>query len=232
MISDDKSMVSAEIVAKAKSLGASLAGIATIASLECSPSHEKYKNMPWPQGEKSVLVLALNHEASEPELDWWDGNSGTQGNRRLIDTAERLVEWLNGEFTVDAHRLPYHVERGGIFVKDAAVLAGLGAIGLNNLLVTPEFGPRVRLSALLIEVQLPQSGPMHFTPCESCDMPCRRVCPQKAFENGSYSRFLCNKQMEIDRVTAVIPKEETQNDPPLQCIRYCRACELACPVGS
>lgn len=231
MISHDNSVMSAEIVAQAKSLGASLAGIASIASLECSPSHEKYKTMPWPQGEKSVLVLALNHKESEPELDWWDGNSGTLGNRRLIDTAERLVEWLKGEFTIDAHRLPYHVERGGIFVKDAAVLAGLGAIGLNNLLVTPEFGPRVRLSALLIEAELTPSGPMDFTPCETCDMPCRRVCPQEAFENGSYSRFLCNRQMESDRAIAVIPKEETQNDFSLQYIRYCRACEFACRAG-
>jgi epoxyqueuosine reductase len=40
------------------------------------------------------------------------------------------------------HRpLPYKVEEGGMFLKDAATLAGLGIIGKNNLLITPEFEP-------------------------------------------------------------------------------------------
>jgi epoxyqueuosine reductase len=40
------------------------------------------------------------------------------------------------------HRpLQYKVEEAGMFLKDAATLAGLGIIGKNNLLITPEFEP-------------------------------------------------------------------------------------------
>ena len=50
----------------------------------------------------------------------------------------------------------------------------------NNLLITPEFGPRVCLRDLLLNVDLEPTGPIDFTPCEACNMPCRRVCPQEA----------------------------------------------------
>lgn len=222
--------VSTQIIAQAKSSGASLAGIASIRSLRNSPSHRVHGKPVWPQEAKSVLILGLHHKETEPELDWWDGNKGSPGNRRLINVAKSLIEWLKKEFNSNAHDLPYHVEKGGIFLKDAAVLAGLGTIGMNNLLITPEFGPRVRFRALVVDRGLEPTSPIDFAPCESCDMHCRQVCPQKAFRSGSYSRTFCNEQMEIDRATRVIVKEE-KKDLPFEYIKYCRACELACPVG-
>jgi len=91
-----------------------------------------------------------------------------------------------------------------VFLKDAATLAGLGIIGKNNLLITPEFGPRVRFKALFLDVDLEPTSPIDFTPCEGCDMPCRRVCPQEAFRNVSYSRALCDTQMGEDVANEVI----------------------------
>lgn len=230
MVSSSDPDVSTQIIAQAKSSGASLAGIASIRSLRNSPSHRVHGKPVWPQEAKSVLILGLHHKETEPELDWWDGNKGSPGNCRLINVAKSLIEWLKKEFNLNAHDLPYHVEKGGIFLKDAAVLAGLGTIGMNNLLITPEFGPRVRFRALVVDVVLEPACPIDFAPCESCDMHCRQVCPQKAFRSGSYSRTFCNEQMEIDRATRVIVKEE-KKDLPSEYIKHCRACELACPVG-
>jgi len=145
--------------------------------------------------------------------------------------AEGIALWLKKEFTTDALSLPYHVEKGGIFLKDAAVLAGLGTIGMNNLLITPEFGPRVRFSALVVDMELKSSSQIDFAPCESCDMRCRQVCPQKAFRSGAYSRTFCNEQMEIDMTGKAIVEQPEKKDLPSEYIKYCRACELACPVG-
>jgi len=223
--------LSTQIVAQAKSSGASLAGIASIRSLQNSPSHRVHGKPVWPQEAKSLLILGLHHKETEPELDWWDGNKGTPGNRILINVAKSLIEWLKKEFNLNPHGLPYHVEKGGIFLKDAAVLAGLGTIGMNNLLITPEFGPRVRFSALVVDMELKSSSPIDFAPCESCDMRCRQVCPQKAFRSGAYFRTLCNEQMEIDMTGKVIVKQGEKKDLPFEYIMYCRACELACPVG-
>ncbi|MEA3231699.1 MAG: hypothetical protein U9Q05_08095 [Thermodesulfobacteriota bacterium] len=60
--------------------------------------------------------------------------------------------WLEKEKGITAEKLPYHIESGGIFLKDAAALAGLGCIGKNNMLVLMKYGPRVRLRALLLNI--------------------------------------------------------------------------------
>ncbi len=219
------------IVEKAKAFGASMAGITSITSLQNAPSYEVYGNAEWPVEAKSLIVLAQVHEISVPELDWWDDkNRGTPGDRQLGSIANSLRQWLNEELNIDAWSLPYHIEKGGIFLKDAAALAGLGTMGKNNLLITPEFGPRIRLRALLLNVDLEPTGPIDFTPCEACNMPCRRVCPQKAFKNDSYNRILCNEQMKTDEMNRVIFKKSENNNLPSICIKYCRACELACPA--
>ena len=209
-----------------------MAGIASVVSLRKLPYYETYGKGEWRRDPKSVLVLALAHDETEPELDWWDGERGTPGNRRLESIAGSLRRWLKEDLNSDAYLLPYHVEKGGIFLKDAAVLAGLGTIGMNNLLITPEFGPCVRLRALLLDVDLAPTGPIDFAPCAGCDTPCRQACPQKAFKSGPYSRTLCNEQMERDEANAVIVKEGQKKDVPSKYIEYCRACELACPVGN
>lgn len=207
-----------------------MAGIASLSFPQNLPSYEIYGKGEWPRDPKSVLVLALVHDETEPELDWWDGERGTPGNRKLESIAMSLRQWLKEDLNSNTHLLPYHVEKGGIFLKDAAVLAGLGTIGMNNLLITPEFGPRVRLRALLLDVDLAPTGPIDFAPCAGCDRPCRSACPQEAFTSGSYRRTLCNEQMERDEANAVIGEEGQEKNVPSRYIRYCRACELACPV--
>jgi epoxyqueuosine reductase len=179
------------IIEKAKSFGASLAGIAEMDSLKTSPSHIHYQ-MEWPPEGKSALVLALAHQESEPELDWWGVEGGTPGNRRLQDIAQ--------------------------------------IIGANNLLLTPEFGPRVRLRALSLDLELAPTGPIDFFPCDICDRPCWWACPQQAFTTGTYSNSNCYKQMQADEANKVVTQVEAE-DLPTAYIKYCRACELACPEG-
>jgi epoxyqueuosine reductase len=179
----------------------------------------------------SVLVLGLEHPQDQPELDWWDdGEGGSPGNRALIRITGALQQWIAEKLALEVKPLPYHVEKGGLFLKDAAVLAGLGALGSNNLVVTEAFGPRVRFRALLIEADIEPTAPLDFAPCRGCGTVCRSVCPQDAFARGTYDRLACNEQMEADQrcKAATAPPDGT---PPRPCITYCRGCEFACPVG-
>ena len=224
--------LAAHIIEKAKTFGASLAGLADIASVVDSPSYRIYGNARWSPDGRSVLVIALLHPRTEAGLDWWDGKQGgSPGNRRLMSIADRVADWVKEEFNIKAHLLPYHVGKGGIFLKDAATLAGLGAVSANNLLVTREYGPRVRLRALCLDAKLEPTGPIDFSPCNSCDMLCKEACPQKAFTQGSYSRDLCMRQMNRDEANRVILEKEVEGNSPSACVKYCRACEMACPVG-
>jgi epoxyqueuosine reductase len=251
---------------KATEFGADLAGIASVGDLKLSPSHEiigkmakfdgvgtresevqKHGVINWPEGFKSAIVIAVEHPIDKLEMDWWvTGN--TPGNHLLIQIVSELAIWLEMEVGIKCFNLPYHIERGGIFLKDAAVLAGLGCIGKNNMLVTPQYGPRVRLRAMLIDTELPSEGPVEFDPCDNCLAPCLTSCPQTAFKkkihfrevlglaelpgrSGFYNRVDCNREMLINEANFEEVEIDNREKAGKQ-VKYCRECELACPVGA
>jgi len=80
--------------------------------------------------------------------------------------------------------------------KHAAELAGLGTIGRHSLLITPEFGPRVRLACLLTEAPLKASPLAEKDYCSKCNA-CIRKCPAQALqvprrgEAYSINKFAC-----------------------------------------
>ncbi len=256
MNSLSSSELTEKIVEKAKSLGAAIAGVASVESLKASPSHRIYPKIgmnlqvhwreakddvkphavAWPADAVSVVVIGVEHNADKPELDWWDGK-GTPGNRILIRINNKLSEWIENTFSVKTYKLPYFVSKGGIFLKDATVMAGLGCIGKNNLVITPGYGPRIRFRALLLDRKAEATGPLEFNPCEGCEQPCRKACPIKAFQNtvysadelgqsilpginGTYDRVTCNVKMEKDIEEAVmaIPAGDEEHQEVLQAI--------------
>ena len=263
------------IMCKAKELGADLVGITDIASLQNSPSHlllssvgdkidgeyshsnktEFYKVV-WPENAKSVLVIGLSHPQNKPELDWKISNGGTPGNSTLININKKLSKWIEEMEHVKTHPMHYYVEKGGIYLKDAAVLAGLGCIGKNNLLITPEFESKIRLRGMLLEAALESTGSIKFDPCNNCPEYCRKSCPQEAFgakvafpnysimntlpaRDAFYKRSRCLFQMNADReVLGALTHGETAGGMDtgtiqktiLTGVKHCRQCELVCPV--
>ena len=241
------------IVEKARALGASLAGIARIEDLKASPSYEVYAKAPfyeqydpsspdyfefkgveWHEEHKSVLVWALSHPVDEPVLDWWSLKvpGFTPGNRVMRSQSKKLRIWMEEELGLKALSLPYQIEYGGAFLKDSAHLAGLGVIGKNNLLVTPEYGPRVRLRGIFIEAELEPTGPLDFDPCSGCDMPCHRACPRDAFRSGSSERALCKLENDARYDNEEMLEGSIMDiDEPSLVMKPCRFCEIACPVA-
>jgi len=232
------------IMDRAREEGAALVGIVRIVDLKDAPSYAAYDAKPfypeyhgveWKDEYKSLLVWALPHPADEPALDWWSMKvkGFTPGNRELAAQSKRLRVWVNEELGMGALSAPYQIEYGGAFLKDAAVLAGLGVIGENNILVTPQYGPRVRLRALFIEAELePTESLAGFDPCAGCDRPCRRACPKDAFASGRYTRAVCKQEQDQRDVDfEVLDGALMGIEEPTNVTAYCRACELACPVA-
>jgi epoxyqueuosine reductase len=223
--------ISTQIIRHARRCGADLAGVAEIKRLAQSPSYRFTGNLAPGRKNASMVVLAVIHPVEAAWMDWWDGQKGgTPGNRKLITAGNRLQRWLRREQGIMARVLPYQLNSGGIFLKDAAVLAGLGTIGRNNLLITPRYGPRVRLRGLLVEARLRATGPLQFEPCNECAAPCREACPEDAFGRGRYERADCECRMAAD-LAARLPAFLPATPAPIEVVRFCRACELACPIG-
>lgn len=278
------------IVEKAKSLGASAVGVADVERLKASPSHRispkigmglevRWRDAPddvvpaeveWPADAVSAVVIGVSHPADQPELDWYDGK-GTPGNRALIRIVKELSDWLKDSYALTTYRPPYFIESGGVFMKDAAVLAGLGSVGKNNLVITPKYGPRIRWRVLLLYREAKATGPVEYHPCDGCDVRCRKACPVGAFDetaydasalgqwqlpgtDGTYDRITCNTKMAQDvedaaRALATSEQDRQNLASTMNAfeeavmaftpagtgarygVKYCRRCELSCPVG-
>ena len=258
------------IIAKAKEFGADLVGFADVGSLKDGPSEQLFPKMKdhsrdhfaerittglphgavlWEDGAQTAIVYAVAHPEESPEMDWWCGGIDPPGNKKLAAVGKALQNWICETWPdVTVWPKPYHVEKGGIYLKEAAYWAGLGCIGRSNLLITPEFGPKLRLRAMLISEKLPQTGPSGFDPCAGCEEYCLKACPQGAFgevvytseetglehlpaRRGDYFRKCCVCEMSKNEAEAQVQVLPAFSDEPLKVTKYCRNCEFACPVG-
>ncbi len=83
-----------------------------------------------------------------------------------------------------AHRLghPPLIKPTGLF-KLVGRFAGIGWIGKNHLLVTPERGPRIALAVVLTDAPLPLTADAPMADrCEDCTK-CIDACPIQAFQD-------------------------------------------------
>ncbi len=121
---------------------------------------------------------------------------------------------------------PFHTERVGMFShRLAAVLAGLGWVGKNCSLITPQAGPRLRLTTVLTNAPLPPGKPIENR-CGSCTR-CRDICPPRALKGVAFreedpvdvrlDRERCNAY--LDRVASVFGRHT------------CARCLAVCPWG-
>ena len=83
--------------------------------------------------------------------------------------------------------------------KYAAYHAGIGNFGMNHLLLTKEFGPKVRMTAILTDAPLQpdEKGDLPFVndACKDC-MKCIEVCPADAISaDGKIYRDRCAEYM-------------------------------------
>jgi epoxyqueuosine reductase len=234
----------ASIVREARGLGATLAGLTSVEALRRSPSYAIYHQSPyydgyegvtWPPEAKSVLVLALAQPEEEPGLDWWSEKipGRTPGNGILMRISRELKEWLGSEMAINATPLAYSIENGGIFLKDAAALAGLGVMGRHNLFISPQYGSRLRLRGLFLDRGYEALPPVIPSPCAECDAPCHAACPEQAFQAGRYDVMRCEPEMRRNRENLVTVEGSLVGmEESCQVEQFCRACELACPVGT
>ncbi|MCT8337196.1 hypothetical protein FKB36_06735 [Methanoculleus sp. Afa-1] len=214
---DDHEIIGAAI-RKAHELGADVAGAVAAKELINCPSAVAEKRPGSEEDRGTYIVLGLHHDPGHPELDLWEAGRGTPGDRILGKIGKGLARWLQKEYGTSARLIPYRIGDGGIYLKDAASLAGIGRMGRNNLVLVPGYGPRVRFRAVWADLNCPDAGLAgEEDPCAGCEGACTRVCPMDAFPTGRYSRDRCMARMDADK-TAGRGR-----------IDHCRACELACP---
>lgn len=106
-----------------------------------------------------------------------------------------------------------------------AVRAGLGFVGLNNLLIVPGVGSRVFLAEILWTETVPAAPPAAKTTCEGCGA-CVAACPAHALDGtGGLDARRCLSYLTIEH------RGELPDGLPLAHRRIygCDICQDACP---
>jgi epoxyqueuosine reductase QueG len=112
--------------------------------------------------------------------------------------------------------------------KFAGVNAGLGWIGKNGVLITEKYGPRVRLSAILINYNLPIGTPITKSKCPpECNI-CFNACPYKALTGnqwniGTKREELINYKLCNQKRSLYLKTHHRKHS--------CGLCMVSCPIG-
>ena len=111
--------------------------------------------------------------------------------------------------------------------KLAAHLAGLGWIGKNGLLITPRFGPRIRLASVLTDCEL-EAGTIIEGSCGDCRV-CADACPVGALKGVE---FLESEGVEkrLD-VNACGNYRDGEDSGARRGAHVCALCLAKCPKG-
>src|ERR1043165_3777785 len=198
-----KSPDAAAVKRRALELGADLAGIASAATLNAFPPDPR-----WPQTPdrilpslKSVIVLVQRIPAgafravSNVPVQYMD----MLVLRKMDKVAYRLSEELeragHPAFVTAAQETDWSYKRasyGRLSTRHLGVEAGLGTLGLEVNILTPEFGPRVYLTGILTELELAADAPMTEQVCigESCSR-CLHSCPADAVLHFGIDKRAC-----------------------------------------
>ena len=146
------------------------------------------------------------------------------GAERFFLAEENAV--IKHELTLMGYKMAKHLRHGGwrafyfppsrqndrfrtapFYHMPAMYLAGMGTLGLNCSILTPEFGPRVFVTSIITDCTLPAGTPMGKDLCDDCRL-CVENCPIGAIDG-----------------------EDWKN--PFACASYgcCGTCIAICPVG-
>ncbi len=222
-----------ELRAEASKYGIDLFGVASAQDLSEAPAGHRPNDVL--HGAKSIIILGLKMLDAQTDLLPLEGDTSSNSPRQAMFgghnalLSQRLDEagyFLSRLLEKKGFRAYHQLSSTGgidgryltglISLKHAAAKAGLGTIGRNSLLITSQYGPRVRLTGIITDAEIEPDKANTSDPCQECGS-CIEQCPVGALQNPDpgepykINRFACNQFLST-RPT-------------------CSICLKVCPVG-
>ena len=183
-------------------------------------------------GARSVIILGVPVQrtilATTPSTYYSDHSRNVNAVEDIA--AQRLVMELiiRGHAAVSVARDGYQwneelrLQTSSFFShRHAAYLAGMGTFGVNNMILTERYGPRIRLASLITTAELPSGIPLDKQLCTKC-MRCVSKCPVNATVSVLYPDGITDKKRCVGRATVL---RSAATNP-------CAICTFVCPVGA
>lgn len=213
--------VAGKLIDLLNSLPVSKWGIANIEGLH--PVAEKYPR---------AISLVKAYSPDFEEYDEKKFNDLFLKNLAELDRAkEELKHFLDNERVKYQIISDEHVdELSSTFShKLAATRAGLGWVGKNSLLVTEEYGPRVLLATILVDLDLPYGEPMNESLCKDCRA-CVDACPHGFIKNIEWYPGI-ERDMLFDAFACSSKRGDESDEKTDWTRNACGLCLLSCPKG-
>jgi epoxyqueuosine reductase QueG len=272
-----KPLSAAMVKDKARALGADLVGIADGALLEAhvpDPNDPRRPSDITVHDGGRVIVMAKKLSRGVARIAAWNDRHKYYNDElaltRLEEASLELVYWLedNGYPAIivpPTHVDPWRYDEADpgkhqttlLSLPHAAVEAGLGTLGLNLQLLTPEYGPRVVLTAVLCSLDVDCDTKMESALClgPSCGR-CLKTCPADAVGHWQRDWPACDRYRSpqgfaqlSEHVTRIIAEPAPEKQKELVrsedsfnlwqsilrgagVITGCRRCADVCPVGA
>lgn len=265
-----------EIKDKARALGADLVGIANSAEINANPPDPDDPHVPANISDYDagmVIVLGKRLSSGVTRIPRWDERHKYYNDELTMTTLEEigleLVLWLETKGYPALIVPPTHVDpwryhgdpdahmKPLLSLDHCAVEAGLGTLGLNGQLLTPEYGPRVMLAGVLSSVPVEAGARMETGLClgPECGR-CLSACPGDVVGHWDRDWAACDKYRAphgFHHLTDYLTRLMTEPDSDKQkmmlrsedsfdlwqsilrgagAVTGCRRCQDVCPVGA
>ncbi|MHA1270679.1 MAG: hypothetical protein ACTSPY_12875 [Candidatus Helarchaeota archaeon] len=184
-----------KIKEKGKQMGMELIGITDLLRLKNTP--KRFRAIDYLPTAQSVIVVGCHFPDGSVE-NWEKTPSSYQYycyaliNKELGRACFHISKLVEREgyrcfpIVPTGHSKDYdhHKMLGEFSHRHAAVAAGLGEFGYNRLVITPQFGNRVRFCSIITEAPL-EPDPMYDGPplCDHCKK-CIRACPGNCLDES------------------------------------------------
>jgi len=185
---DDVAVTTAEVKRLARLFGADLVGVTDfderwLYSFRVDVRNLEEKPNELPPGLSHVIVLGhgMDHDLVGTYPSALAGAAVGMGYSQEAVTAQQLAQYIRN--------LGYQAVASmndTALVIPLAIKAGLGEYGRNQMVITREFGPRVRFSKIFTDLPLNTDRPVRFGVeafCNVCSR-CADACPPKALPHG------------------------------------------------
>ncbi len=183
----------------------------------------------------SALVFAVPYGKQLSKVTYTEEEfeQGIQGARGVLETVVEEIEAVlrrrRAKYWIPPVAQENETELRALFsFKTAAARAGIGWFGKNDVIITEKYGPRVRLSAILIDEAFEYDHPITEGRCPDSCTKCFDICPCGALKNRQWTLNTDRSEMidfrKCNRMrSAFIPKLGRKN--------ACGLCMAVCPIG-
>jgi reductive dehalogenase len=144
-----------------------------------------------------VLIFEMDYELVKTSPTWLMAGTEGRAYSTMPFTTSMLAQFIRG---LGYKAIPSGNDTG--LSIPMAIDAGLGELGRNGLLITREFGPRVRIAKVLTDLPLVPDEPIEFGVIEFCSKcrKCAEYCPSQAIMHGERTtepHNICNASGEL-----------------------------------